>query len=120
MSIHDGVRTAIGSLVGGRYYPTKFPQEAGAPTWPAIRGTVVSRANEIDQCGAGTDADDDVLLQLDICALTYDACDALRVLVCAAMATAGWHRQPGAGDGWDDDARVHRMRVDFLLQLSTP
>ena len=120
MSVHDDIRAIVGSLVGNRYYATKFPQETGAPTWPAIRGTVVSRNNEIDQCGAGTDDDDDTLIQLDICALTYDACDTLRVQVCAAMANEGWIRQPGASDGWDEDAKVHRMRVDFLLQLSTP
>lgn len=120
MSVHDDIRDIVGGLVGGRYYPTKFPQETGAPTWPALRGTLISRDTAIDQCGAGTDADDDMLVQMDVCALTYDACDALREQVCTAMAAAGWIRQPGAGDGWDEDARVHRMRVDFLLQLSTP
>lgn len=120
MTLHDAIRTAIGSLVSSRYYATKFPQETGAPTWPAIRGTIVSRDNAIDQCGAGTDDDDDVLLQLDICAMTYDACYALRIQVCAAMATAGWIRQPGGGDEWDSEARVHRARVDFTLHQSTP
>ena len=119
MSVHDDVRMAIGGLVGERYYPSKFPQETGAPTWPAIRGTLL-RDNAIDQCGAGTDDDDDLHLQLDICALTYDACDMLRIDVCEAMAAAGWSRQPGSGDEWDAEARVHRWRIDFLLQLSTP
>lgn len=116
---HDTLRAIVGPLVGNRYYPSKFPQESTAPTWPAIRGTL-NRNTDIDQCGAGTDDDDDLRVQLDICATTYDACDALRVQVCTAMAAAGWIRQPGQGEAWDTEAKVHRARIDFVFQQSTP
>lgn len=120
MTRHDTIRAIVGALVSGRYYPNAFPQERTAPTWPAIRGTIISRDNELDQCGAGTDDDDDVRVQLDIVAITYDALDALRISVWDAMAEAGWMRQPGAFETWDSEARVHRASTDFILHQSTP
>jgi hypothetical protein len=118
--IHDTIRTAVTALVGGRYYPNRFPQEAGAPTWPAIRGTVISRDNAIDQCGAGTDDDDDILVQIDICAETYTACAVLATAVRTALAAVSLIRQPGAFETWDAEAKVHRFVSDFTLYQSTP
>lgn len=119
---HDTIRAIVGTLVDGRYYPNNFPQERTAPTWPAIRGTIISRDNELDQCGAGTDDDDDVRVQLDIVASTYDALDALRISVWDAMSAADppWIRQPGSFETWDSEARVHRVSTDFILHQSTP
>lgn len=121
-TLHDTIRTAIGSLVAGRYYPNRFPQEAGAPTWPAIRGTITSRDNVPSICGPGDLGTDSARVQFDICATTYDAADALFTSVCAAMdaLTPPWTRQPGAFDTWDADARVHRFSVDFIYHPSSP
>lgn len=119
---HATLRAALGPLVVGRYYANKFPQETTAPTWPAIRGTIVSFDNQIDQCGAGTQDDEDVRVQIDICATTHSACLTLRgqVLTTLAGLTDPWIRQPGGGEGWDAEAKVHRYREDFVLYQSTP
>lgn len=119
---HARMKAALGPLVGQRYYPTKFPQEPGAPTWPAIRGTVVTRDNQIDQCGAGTEDEEDIRMQIDICASTYDAARALRTQVLETLAglTEPWIKQPGGGDGWDAEAKVHRFREDFIFYQSSP
>lgn len=121
MSHHDTLRTLIGSLVSQRYYPNKFPQEAGEPTWPSIRGTVVSATNEADLCGAGDDDEEDVRVQIDICALTYDAARALYLQVVTALDAASppWIRQPGGFETWDVDAKVHRITREWLLQQSS-
>lgn len=122
MNYHTTMRTLIGSLVSGRYYPNKFPQETGAPTWPAIRGTVVSSDNAVDQCGAGGQDEEDVSIQIDVCATTYEACAALFAQVCTALAAASpsWIRQPGGFETWDAEAKVHRITRDWVLQQSTP
>lgn len=118
---HDTIRALIGSLVAGRYYPNKFPQETGAPTWPAIRGTVVSRDNAIDQCGAGEEHEEDIRLQLDICADTYNEADALFKAVSLALAAAdpAWIRQPGGFETPDLEAKVHRFSRDWVLYQSS-
>ena len=118
---HDTLRTALGVLVGGRYHAVKFPQEK-VPTWPAIRGTIVTFDNQIDQCGAGTEDDEDVRVQIDICATTKDVALALRSQVLTTLAGRAdpWIRQPGGGEGWDAEAKVHRYREDFVLYQSTP
>ncbi len=117
---HATLKAALGTLVGGRYYPVKFPQETGAPTWPAIRGTIVSFDNQADQCDAGTEEDEDPRVQLDICARTHDEAKALRTQVLIALAAVAWIKQPGGGEGWDAEAKVHRFREDFVLYQSTP
>lgn len=119
---HEMLRAALGDLVGLRYYPTKFPQETGAPTWPAIRGTIVSRDNAADQCGAGDLDEDDIRVQLDFCGTTYNAVNTLFAAACAALAAADpvWIRQPGSFDTWDFEAKVHRFSADFVLYQSTP
>lgn len=119
---HATLKAALGPLVGGRYYPVKFPQESGAPSWPAIRGTIVSFDNQIDQCGAGTEDDEDPRMQIDICAPTKDAARLLRSDVLAVLAALDdpWIKQPGGGEGWDAEAKVHRYREDFILYQSTP
>jgi hypothetical protein len=118
---HDAVRTAVAGLVDGRYYPTKFPQESTAPTWPAMRGTMVSGDNAIDQCGAGELDEEDLRLQLDVCATSYDQAAALFASACTALAvtTPAWIRQPGRFEGWDAEARVHRFTADFMLYQSS-
>jgi hypothetical protein len=126
MNAHAIVRAAIASLVGGRYYPNKFPQESGAPTWPAIRGTVVTRNNAASLCGSGDEADDDVQVQLDICVSDekggYDAAFALRSQVrtlLEALTDPPCVRQPGGFETWDADAKVHRMTEDWVFHPST-
>jgi hypothetical protein len=119
---HQIIRSIVGGLVGLRYYPNKFPQEKKHPTWPAIRGTIISGDNEIDQCGAGELEEENARAQLDLCADGYDEGEALFRLMCAAMAAADppWIRQPGRFEGWDYEAKVHRFTCDFVLYQSSP
>jgi hypothetical protein len=120
-TLHDTIRAAIGSLVGNRYYANHFPQEGGGPTWPAIRGTIVSRDNALDQCGAGEDEEEDARLQIDICSRSYDEADALRTAVGTALAALNppWIRQPGGFETFDEEAKVHRMTRDWVLYRSS-
>lgn len=121
MSAHDTIRTAIGSLVANRYYPNRFPQEAGAPTWPAIRGTIIVGTNAPDACGGGDIDEDDLLIQIDFVAESYDAADALLASAAPLLEalTPAFVRQPGRRDAWDPDTRTHAVSVDFLLQQSS-
>jgi len=121
MNAHAIVRAAIASLVGSRYYPNKFPQETTRPTWPAIRGTVVTRNNDASLCGSGDEADDSVQVQLDICAEDYDAAFALRSQVRLLMEALDppCVRQPGGFETWDAEAKVHRMTEDWVFYPST-
>lgn len=122
-TLHDVFRTALGSLVSQRYYPNKFPQEAGAPTWPAIRGTIISRENDPDQCDGGDFDTDTVRVQLDVVATTYEAAEDLMRAVDAALTavvSVPIVRQPGGFETWDADARVHRLTADWLVMQSSP
>lgn len=122
MNVHDALLAALGSLVGGRYWPNRFPQEVGNPTWPAIRGTVVSGDNEVDQCGAGEFDEEDLRVQLDVVGESYDATEALNREVASTLAalSPAFIRQPGRFETWDAEAKVHRFTTDYLLQQSTP
>lgn len=120
-TVHGVIRSIIGSLVSQRYYPNKFPQEKTAPTWPAIRGTIVGRENELDQCGAGELDEENVRVQLDFCALTYDEVSQTFALACTLLAAASpaWIRQPGGFEDWDAEAKVHRITRDWVLYQSS-
>ena len=118
---HDILRTALNSIAP--YYPGKFPQESGAPTWPAIRGTIVSRQNDPDQCGGGLLTSDTVRVQIDVCAVTYTAVEGIMssvVTALDALTNPQVLREPGGFDAWDAEAKVHRMSADFLILQSTP
>lgn len=121
MSVHTTIRSIVGSLVAQRYYANRFPQETGAPTWPAIRGTVINRDNDVDQCGAGELSEENVSVQLDVCALTYDEAETLFGQVSTAMAAASppWIRQPGGFETFDHEAKVHRITRDWVLYQSS-
>lgn len=121
MNYHEIIRALIGSLVGGRYYPNRFPQESADPTWPAMRGTIVSRSNAADQCGAGELSEEEVQVQIDIFARTYGECVALLASVSTALGAAAspWIRQPGGFEGFDEEAKVHRITRDWVLHQSS-
>lgn len=112
----------LGSLVGGRVHASVFPQEDSAPTWPAIRFTVVTEDPFPDQCGSEDTDTDDVRVQLDIVATNYDAMRSLKAAVIAAMAASSTpaERQGGGFDTWDAETRTHRAVVDYVFQPSTP
>lgn len=118
---HDTIRALIGALVANRYYPSTLPQQTTAPTWPQIRGTIVSRDNAIDQCGAGEHDEEDIRLQLDIFDRTYNLADDLAIDVEMALAAANppWIRQPGGFEVFDDEAKVHRFTRDWILYQSS-
>jgi hypothetical protein len=77
VNIHAVLRTALGSLAAGGYHPNVFPQEDRAPTWPAIRGTLVNTEQFPDQCGTDAGESDDLDVQLDVVSLDYDEMYAL-------------------------------------------
>ncbi len=83
MSVETTIFTALKGLVANRCYPHSFPQSPALPTWPAIRytvaGGVVYTANQ------GNTGEDDVRVQIDIVAGSYDQAATLSVQVRAAL-----------------------------------
>lgn len=115
------IKDAIGDLVGGRVYANTFPQESASPTWPAVRFTVITETNFPDQCGSDDTATDDVSVQIDVVAQTYDAMRTLKANVITRMATATTPavRQPGGGEEFDAPTKTHRAILEYLFQPSS-
>lgn len=67
------LRSALGDLVGGRFYPSTFPQDT---VWPAILSVIVSTTPHNMLCDSDDDTDD-TEVELRICAREYDAMRAL-------------------------------------------
>lgn len=118
----EALHTLLAPLVGGRVYPVMFPQEP-LPTWPAIRYTPVGGSTNPDACGSGDGAEDDVAVQIDCVAETYQAARNLNKLVRAALTswTAG---PPAVADSspifdWDAEAKAFRAIQTFTLYPSS-
>ena len=111
----------LSALAGGRIYANTFPQEAERPTWPAIRFTVVSEEPYADQCGSETTATDDVRVQLDLVAESYDGVQSLKASVIAAMAAGSPPalREAGGFEAFDAETKTHRVVLDYTLQPSS-
>lgn len=121
--IAELLNTALGPLVGGRAYPTQFAQPGGkaAPTWPAIRYTLVGSDAASSLCGSNDDLTDQQRWQIDVVAETYDQMVSLRRLVRAALEVTDppCTRQPGGFETYDVETRTHRGVDDFLFQPSS-
>lgn len=121
MSAGSIVVGLLSALVDGRIYASTFPQEASAPTWPAIRFSVISEEPFADQCGSETTATDDTRVQIDVVAATYDEMLTLKAAVIAAMATSAppAQRETGGFETFDSDTKTHRAVLDYTLQPSS-
>ena len=116
--IEGTIFTTLNGLVGGRCFPSRFPQEPELPTWPAIRYTTANDAVE-DLCGTvGADVDD-VRVQIDVVAKTHGGMLTLRDQVIAALRGVQCARQPGGFQTFDDETRTHRAVLFYLFQQSS-
>jgi hypothetical protein len=68
--------TALNPLVSDRVWAVVFPQQP-LPAWPAIRYTPVAAAISADACNGGSEDTDDILVQIDYVATTYEQAVAL-------------------------------------------
>jgi hypothetical protein len=120
MNVGVVIKTALDALVDGRVHALIFPEEALA-TWPAIRFTVVSDVPFADQCGSEEEASDDVHIQLDVVAESYDEMKALKSAVIAAMAntTPGCERV-GGFETPDEETKTYRAVVEYVFHPSSP
>lgn len=123
MNVHAVLYAALGPLVGNRYHPNTFPQEDGAPTWPAIRGTVVTATPFPDQCGTDDGETDEVEVQLDVVAEAYDQMYALAGpggTVRAALAmTAPVGLRTGYSETFDTETKTHRGVLTYRFGESS-
>lgn len=110
-------------LVADRCYPLQFPQPGGnaAPTWPAIRYTVISAEPAASLCGTNDGTSDDVTVRIDVVATTYSAMQTLRDQVIAAVVNTDppSARQPGGFESYDAETKTHRTVLEYLFQQST-
>ncbi len=120
MNVGLVIKPALSALVGGRVHAATFPQEPLAPSWPAIRFTVVSDTPFPDQCGSEDEPTDDVRVQLDVVALTYDVMKTLKSSVIAAMAsvTPGCERT-GGFETFDAETKTHRAMIEYVFHPSS-
>ncbi len=125
------IYTALQSLVSGRCYPSRFPQDASgapgtsaptlsAPQWPAIRYTIVDAQNEPTICGTDSVETDDTRVQIDVVALTHGAMLTIRDQVIAALLSTD---PPGYRENyfetWDAETKTHRGILLFSFFASS-
>lgn len=123
MNVHAVLNAALDGLVAGGYHPNTFPQEDTAPTWPAIRGTVVSAAPFPDQCGTDDGETDAIDVQLDVVAEGYDAMQALAgsggtVRDALALITPECLRT-GYFETFDAETKTHRGVLTYRFGASS-
>ena len=119
--IEGTVYTLLNGLVGGRCYPSHFPQESDLPTWPAIRYTVIGQDDEETICGTDAVGTDDVRVQIDGVAKTHGAVLALRDQIITALQNTDppCSRQPGGFQTFDEETKTHRVVLDYVFQQSS-
>lgn len=120
MNVGATLKTVLGTLVAGRITPNTFPQEPLTPTWPAIRYTVISRDADIDIEGTDDGEADDIRVQLDLVAKSYEAARSLRNDVVARLIdlTPPCARV-GEFETYDVETKTHRVVIDVLFAPST-
>lgn len=122
--IHDAIiLTALGPLVDDKVWGVVFPQEK-LPEWPAIRFTPVGGSISADVCNGGDADTDDIQVQFDYVAKTYQAAGEL----CAQGRTAlqaidqpGLHVaavSPEVVD-YDPETKTYRATQDFIFSGSS-
>lgn len=120
MTVEQTVFAALRSLVGDRCYPNTFAQPTGLPDWPAVRYT--SSDDPVNSlCGSDNDNTDDVNVQIDVVAETFDGMKSLKRQVIAALLSTNppCSRQPGGFETFDTETRTHRAVLQYLFQQST-
>ena len=116
MTVEADIYARLGPLVAGRAYPNTFPQSC---TWPAIRYTLTTR-HEPTVCGDAGDDDAEHRVQVDLVAAGYDAVRALRLSARAAMDAGPWPVTLDLDESmYDEDAKVHRVVLVYVLHPST-
>jgi hypothetical protein len=118
MNIEETLKLALGGLVGGRIYPTIFPQAPATPVWPAIRYVRVSTSVFEDLCGEGDDDSHDVRVQLDIVAEGFVAARTLRDQVRIAMKSVAVLAS-GEFQDFDPETKTHRRTLDYIFYESS-
>lgn len=121
MSVESDLIAALSGLVDKRVHRSVFPQAPTTPVWPAIRMTRVSGTPDLDICGGGDEATDDVTYQFDVVAKTLAEVDAITGQVVAAMhnfslPNARLARRDGE---FDPDTKTFLTSLDYLIQLSS-
>lgn len=116
MSLETDLFDALGPLVSQRAYPATFPQGCD---WPAIRYTIFTTP-DVTVCGSSDDTGSQHRVQVDVVADTFDAMRTLRLAVLAELEA---FTLPSVCEfdehTYDDDAKVHRAILTFLIQPST-
>lgn len=121
MSIENDLYAKLRPLVADRVYPLEFPQEEAAPTWPAIRFTLVSIAPATTICGDSGDKSATTRVQLDAVTRSYDQTRALRLAILTAMKTfAPPAVLDGSREDRDPETKTYRAGLDFLVYASSP
>lgn len=119
MTIEDTIFTTLKSLVGNRCYPDTLEQSATAPTWPAIRYSLISEEPDVSLCG-DTPESADPRFQIDCIDMTKEAAVSLRASVKAALATL---TDPPAVcvnsfNDYDADTKTYRASIDVIFYPS--
>lgn len=115
----QALQTALASiaLAGGRVEPDRLSQ---GQVFPAIRWQVVSATPTNGHCG-NTEAGDDLRVQIDLFAPEYGQLRSLRSQALAALEAVTAFE--GMRDSerklpFDEDARVFRHSIDWIISLS--
>jgi hypothetical protein len=120
VSVHSVLHVALDGLVVGGYHPNRFPQEDRAPTWPAIRGTIVTAQTFTDQCGDDAGETDDVTVQLDVVAVDYDEMAALAGKDGSVrLALLGLAFRAGYFETFDRETKTHRGVLTYVFKPSS-
>lgn len=120
MSVKSDLIAALGSLASNRCYFDVFSQGV-TPTWPAIRISFISGEIDPDICGDGTDATDNLRVQIDCATLTGIARDSLRASIRTAMAAfvPPARLEGSARESYDADLKVFQASMDYVIYQSS-
>lgn len=122
MAIPEILTAYLTGLVGGRIYPSRFPQpqDNQAPIWPAIRYTMISDIPGSSLCGNDYGIDD-VRVRLDLVAQTYLDMRQLKVDVTNALDVTDPPslRQAGGFEVFDADTKTHRASLEYVFYPSS-
>jgi hypothetical protein len=129
MNFDRAIFQTFGPIFEGRLYPSTFIQVDGTyPLWPAGRYSIIDAVPPEDICGTGNGDEDDVRVQIDICAEAFDDMRALTQqvidraelgLTVATTEVACPARRQSLFVDYDSDAKVHRAVIDFILSPSS-
>jgi hypothetical protein len=113
------INAALTALGIGPIHALTIPQEKQS-TLPAAVFHVISDTPFPDQCGSDDEASDDVRVQIDIYAATYDGMKALKSHLIVLMgATDPGCERVGGFETYDVDLKAHRASVDFMFHPSS-